>query len=89
MNYLIPSCSHMPSGINAMPLPNTHLIEWYIDDDAPTTSEVPGNNLGETHNKGALILCQRKTEVKRSTSRGDRYCMDLILSLLTPHPLMD
>jgi hypothetical protein len=76
-------------GINAVPLANTHLIECCIDDDAPTSSEVHGNNPGETQKKGALILCQRKTKVKRSNSCGDRYCMDLILSLLTPHPRMD
>lgn len=65
MNYPIPSCTRMLSGINALPWANTHLIEWCIDDDAPNSSEVLGNNLGETQNRGALVLCQRKTEVKR------------------------
>lgn len=55
----------MLSGINAFPWANTHLSEWCIDVDAPTSSEVPGNNLGETHKKEALVLCQRKIEVKR------------------------
>jgi hypothetical protein len=56
MNYLIPSCSHILNGINEMPLENTHLIEWCIDDDAPSSSEVPGNNLGDPEQRSPCIM---------------------------------
>lgn len=50
----------MLSGINAFPWANTHLSEWCIDVDAPTSSEVPGNNLGETHKKRSPCIMPKK-----------------------------